>query len=60
MTRFAVVTSPQGFLTEDALSYTAEVTIENMRRFAVVEELLEGTTLQQRFGSSALPVFGMA
>ena len=55
-----MVTSPQGFLTEDALSDTAEVTIENMRRFAAGEELLAGTTLLQRCGDSTFPVFGTA
>jgi D-lactate dehydrogenase len=40
-----VVTAHQAFLTEDALTDIAEVTIENMRRFSAGEELLEGTTL---------------
>lgn len=40
-----VITAHQAFLTEEALTDIADVTSENMRRFAAGEELLDGTVL---------------
>jgi D-lactate dehydrogenase len=40
-----LVTAHQAFLTHEALSEIARVTVENMRRFASKEPFLEGTAL---------------
>jgi D-lactate dehydrogenase len=40
-----LVTAHQAFLTHEALSEIARVTVENVRRFATQEALLEGTVL---------------
>lgn len=40
-----VITAHQAFLTEEALAQIAEVTVENMRRFAADEPALPGTEL---------------
>jgi D-lactate dehydrogenase len=40
-----LVTAHQAFLTHEALSEIARVTVENVRRFANKEPLLEGTVL---------------
>jgi D-lactate dehydrogenase len=40
-----LVTAHQAFLTHDALSEIARITVENMRRFVSKQNLLEGTVL---------------
>ncbi|TXH43676.1 MAG: 2-hydroxyacid dehydrogenase [Actinobacteria bacterium] len=41
-----VITAHQAFLTEEALNEIAEVTVENMRRFAAGQKPLAGTVLE--------------
>ena len=40
-----LVTAHQAFLTHEALSEIARITVENMRRFVSKQALLEGTVL---------------
>src|SRR5260221_7781306 len=40
-----LVTAHQAFLTHEALSEIARITVENMRRFVSKQDLLEGTVL---------------
>jgi lactate dehydrogenase-like 2-hydroxyacid dehydrogenase len=40
-----LVTAHQAFLTHEALSEIARITVENVRRFVSKQDLLEGTVL---------------